>query len=147
MEKLGLTPLQLFEDTDSVIKSYIEKQAEGDLQLEDEKNALLQLFESIKAKAAKVDQTLVSAVMAEHAKQLKIVEQLEGRLMRAEKQRHETAVNQIKALKEKFFPGNGLQERQDNVTAYYQKYGPAFIASLKAHLEPLRKAFIIMVEK
>ena len=69
--------------------------------------------------------------MAESVKQIKVLEQLESRLMRAEKQKHETSVNQIRALREKLFPGNGLQERQDNFLNFYQKYGETFFHVLE----------------
>lgn len=144
--KLGLDASDLFEDTELLIKQYVNAQSESELNLESEKKQLLSLFESIKSKAQKIDPTLPAAVMAEHAKQLKVLEQLEGRLARAEKQRHETAIQQIRNLREKFFPGNGLQERYDNFSAYYVKYGPAFFDMLLAHLHPLKRDFLIMIE-
>ena len=54
-------------------------------------------------KASEIDQTLAKTAKAEAAKQLKSLEILEGKLMRAEKQRHEVALNQIRGIKEKLF--------------------------------------------
>lgn len=147
MEKLGLDIRAIFEDTETLVRQYIDAQATTSLHLDGEKMQLLEIFEQIKNKAEAVDPTLAPTVMAEHARQLKALEQIEGRLIKSEKQRHETALNQIRNGKEKLFPGNGLQERHDNVAAYYLKYGPAFFETLKAHLHPLEKSFLVIVEE
>ncbi|MDV7399492.1 bacillithiol biosynthesis BshC, partial [Arthrospira platensis SPKY1] len=83
----------------------------------------------------------------EKARQMNSLQQLEGKLMRAEKQRHDTAINQLRALKDKLFPGGGLQERHDNFMMYYLKHGPAFLEALKANLHPLQAEFTVMVEE
>ena len=68
-------------------------------------------------------------------------------MLKAEKQRQETSVNQIKKLKEKLFPGNGLQERHDNFIPFYIKQGTDFIATLKKELDPLQLQFTVLKEK
>ncbi|MFN7115588.1 MAG: bacillithiol biosynthesis cysteine-adding enzyme BshC [Saprospiraceae bacterium] len=147
MEKLDLSVEDLFTDTETLIKHYIAKHSEGELSLAEEKTALEKLFNQIAEKAKTVDPTLEKAVLAEGAKQVKIVEQLEGRIVRAEKQKHETALNQIRALRDKFFPGNGLQERSDNFMSIYVKYGQEFFEVLKECLDPLDKNFIVIIDK
>lgn len=146
MEKLGLNIQAMFKDTEAIIKQYIDNQATTSIHLDEEKTQLLNVFEQIKDKAEAIDPTLAPTVMAEHARQLKAIEQIEGRLIKSEKQRHETALNQIRNGREKLFPGNGLQERYDNVAGYYVKYGPKFFEVLKANLDPLEKSFLVMVE-
>lgn len=83
-------------------------------------------------------------MLAEGVKQEKVIEQLEGRLVRAEKQKHETAINQIRSLKEKLFPGNGLQERTDNFLNFYLKYGPQFAAVLEEVVDPFAEGFLVV---
>ena len=63
-----------------------------------------------------------------------------------QKQKHDTAVNQIRNLKDKLFPGNGLQERVDNFLPFYLKHGKDFFALLKKDLDPLEKGFIVIIE-
>ena len=147
MQKLGLSVPDLFQDTEALIRQYIARHAEGELSLAEEKAALEALFERVAAKAKEVDATLEKAVLAEGAKQTKSLEQLESRIVRAEKQRHETALNQIRSLREKLFPGNGLQERTDNFTTFYTKYGDAFLKVLKSNLDPLDNRFVVIVDK
>lgn len=147
MQKLDLKIKDLFEDTEVLIKQYVADNAESELSLEDEKSALEKLFEQVAAKAKEIDPTLEKAVLAEGAKQVKSLEQMESKIVRAEKQRHETALNQIRSLRDKFFPGNGLQERTDNFTQFYLKYGDEFFDVLKANLDPLDNRFVIILDK
>lgn len=146
MEKLNFTIKDLLEDTDALIKSYVKENTEKELSLKEEKKRLEEIYEEVKQKAFAIDQTLVKTVLAEGAKQLKSLEVLESKLMRAEKQRHEIAINQIRSLKDKLFPNNGLQERTDNFIPYYLKHGKDFFAILKEHLNPLEQGFIIIEE-
>jgi len=72
---------------------------------------------------------------------------VEAKLIRAEKNRHEIAINQIRSLKDKLFPNNGLQERHDNFMSIYLKHGPKFFAVLKEHLNPLEMGdFVVVTE-
>ena len=50
---------------------------------------------------------------------------LEEKIMRAQKKKHEAAVQQIQKIKEKLFPNGELQERVENFIPYYLKYGGA----------------------
>jgi bacillithiol synthase len=147
MEKLGLSSADIFRDVELLIKDYVRNNTEKEISLAQEKAQLEGIFKQIEQKAREVDPTLVKAFAAEKARQMNSLQQLEGKLMRAEKQRHDTAINQLRALKDKLFPGGGLQERHDNFMMYYLKHGPAFLEALKAHLHPLRAEFTVMVEE
>ncbi len=83
---------------------------------------------------------------ADEVKSVGSLEQWEGRLLRAEKQKHEVTLNQMRALKEKLFPNNGLQERTDNILPYVLKYGDDFIQTLKEQLDPFDAGFVILEE-
>ena len=58
-----------------------------------------------------------------------------------------TAINQMRALKEKLFPGNGLQERYDNFMGFYLKYGRGFFEVLKENLDPMESTFTVVVDR
>lgn len=146
MDKLGLSLTDLLEDTDALIRKYIAKHSSGALSLAEEKASFAQIFEQIAAKAEAHDPTLAKAVMAEYARQSKVLESLEDRLLRAEKQRHEVAVNQIRALKDKLFPGNGLQERHDNFLPYWLRGGEAWLDALLSELDPLTDGLVVFSE-
>ena len=97
-------------------------------------------------KATTIDPTLEKAVRADEVKATGSLEQWESRLVRAEKQKHEVTLNQIRAGKEKLYPGGGLQERHDNFMPYLLKYGDGFIDVLKENLGPFDAGFIVLEE-
>jgi bacillithiol biosynthesis cysteine-adding enzyme BshC len=146
MEKLNLSILDLMKDTDAIIKSYVKQSSENELTVSEEIDAIDKAFDAIAAKAKEVDPGLEKAILAEKTRQLKTVDQLGSRLLRTEKQKHDTAINQIRSLKEKLFPGNGLQERYDNFLSIYLKNGPDFINFLIDNLNPLDRKFLVIVE-
>ena len=66
--------------------------------------------------------------------------------MKAEKQKNETTLNQIRLLAQKFFPNGGLQERSDNFLPYYLKQGDGFFDVLNEYLNPLVEGFVVIEE-
>lgn len=147
MDKLGLTIQDFFQKEDEIIRAFVENQTTEELNLQAQKNALETIFSEIKTLAEKIDPTLAKSILAEHSKQQKVIDQLESRIVRAEKQKHDTAIKQIRSLKQKFFPNDGLQERHDNFIPFYFKYGDDFIATLKEHLNPLDKKMTIILDR
>ena len=146
IDKLGLTSTALFQDTEEIIKDFVKENSEGELNFATEKKELEAIFEKVKNKTIEVDASLGKTVLAESAKQIKSLENLESRVMRAEKQKHETSINQLRNLKEKLFPSNGLQERKDNFMAFYMKHGEVYLETLKDVFDPLEKSFVVIEE-
>jgi len=144
--KLGYTPNELFTETEDLIKTFVKRNAEGELNFNEEKELLKDIYNKVFTKTIKIDQSLGKTVRAEEAKQLKSLEQLAGRVMRAEKQKHDTQLNQIRGLKDKLFPKNGLQERKDNFLGFYLKYGEDFFEVLYQHLDPMDKRMVVIVD-
>lgn len=144
LDKFGFSALSFFEDTELLVRNYITANASGEVSLSQEINDLRQIFDRIAVKAVAVDPTLEKAVRAEETKAAAGLEQWEGRLVRAEKQKHEVTLNQMRGLKEKLFPNNGLQERTDNFLPYQLKYGDDFIGTLQGNLDPFDAGFVIL---
>ena len=144
LDKLELDYRELFRDADLVIRDYVAEQSEHELSLSGELAALEALFRGIAEKAERIDPTLAKAVMGEHARQAKTVENLEGRLRRTEKQRFETAMNQIRTLRDKLFPEGGLQERYDNFLNVYLQEGNGLFEVLIEQLDPLRGGLVVI---
>jgi bacillithiol biosynthesis cysteine-adding enzyme BshC len=147
LASLELTHNQLFSDTDALIAAHVKSNAAIDVSLESQKASLQEMFAAIEEKATAVDPTLTGSVKAEQQKQLKSLESLEARMMKAEKRKQETAVNQIRTTKQKLFPNNSLQERQDNLSSFYLRYGAQFIQILKDELDVLDSRFVILEEQ
>ncbi len=144
MGKFQFPAARWFEDTETLVRAFVAANSAGEVDLADEIQTLHQLFDRVAQKALTVDPTLEKAVRAEEVKFAGGLEQWQSRLVRAEKQKHEVAISQLRALKEKLFPANGLQERSDNFMPYLLKYGDAFIDTLKAQLDPFESGFVIL---
>jgi len=123
---------------------YAKKGAKIVLDLKKEEQEVVAIFEDIVNKAGTIDQSLQPFVKAELQKNIKSLKNIESRLIKAEKQKEEVAVNQIKNLKDKLFPNGSLQERHDNLTSLLLFYGEDVIDELLNHLHSLDKEFIVL---
>ncbi len=146
ISKLNLSTQQLFLETEELIKTYLKENATVSLDLNEEEKRIKTSFSNIGLKAAQIDASLEAMVKAELQKSLKSIENIAARLVKAEKQKEEVAVNQIKSIKEKLFPNGGLQERQDNLSMLLLFYGEQFIDELFTHLNPLDKEFVVLYD-
>ncbi|BDS10178.1 bacillithiol biosynthesis cysteine-adding enzyme BshC [Aureispira anguillae] len=144
MGKLNIQVDQIFGDTHQLLKQYILENTTEELSLETEKKALNQVFEQIMAKTMRIDVALEKGVLGQQVQMQKAIEKLEQRLVRAEKKKNETSMQQIQKLKDNLFPKNGLQERHDNFLAFYSRYGDLFLDTLKANLNVLDKKFVVI---
>ncbi|MEM7572706.1 MAG: bacillithiol biosynthesis cysteine-adding enzyme BshC [Bacteroidota bacterium] len=144
LAKLDLSFADLLDETDIIIRQYVEERSDNELSLAEELKQLEQIFDSVATKAKEIDPTLSKAVQAEYTRQAKAIENFEGRLRRTEKQRFDTALNQIRGLKDKFFPNNGLQERYDNFLGIYLQEGASLLDRLVEELNPLEAGMLII---
>ncbi len=144
VNKLGLGIVQIFDQEDALVRLFIDSNTDETLEIQAEKETVAKAFDQITEKAKNIDQNLGKAIQAEKSKQLKVLDQLESRLLRAEKQKHETSLKQITGIKDKLYPNNGLQERHDNFLSLYLKYGRSFFDVLLENLDPLKKQFLVI---
>jgi bacillithiol biosynthesis cysteine-adding enzyme BshC len=144
LSKLQLSLEELFGDAEELIKSFVKKNSGDSILLDQEKEELKKIFDSVRTKIVPVDSTLKGTVDAELQKQLNALENLESKVMRAAKQKQETAIGQIRKLREKFLPGGILQERYENFIPFYLKYGEEFIPMLEKQFEfPVENLLIL----
>ncbi len=144
MEKFNLKVEDLFVETNVLINSYVKSEATVNLELNKEKDELEYVFKEVVLKADKVDSSLKGMIEAELQKSLKALKNIEGRLIKAEKQKEEVSINQISAIKNKLFPSNSLQERKDNLIYAYMLLQKELIPSLIEHLDPFETEFTIL---
>ena len=146
LRKIDLTPAELFEDTDTLVKKFVESRAESSLSLGEEKAALAEVYRQVEEKVLEVDGSLKGFIGAESNKAFKSLDNIEKRLKKAEEQKQETAVGQLETLKEKLFPNGGLQERQENLLTYHIN-NPDFIGELLEKFDPFDLRFNVLVEE
>jgi bacillithiol synthase len=124
-------------------RNFVEKNSENSLSLADEISQIADAFDQIIKKAAEVDPTLKPAMESEKVKNTTSLEHLEKRIKKAEEKKFETSLAQLQGLKEKLFPGGGLQERSENFLNFYLN-DPQFISKVSQHFDPLDFEFNIV---
>ncbi|MFC7525519.1 bacillithiol biosynthesis cysteine-adding enzyme BshC [Parapedobacter sp. GCM10030251] len=142
--RLDLTFRSIFKTTDELKKEYVRRHTKHRLNLHDEWMELNAIFGKLRLRAHKIDPTLGPSTDAVKARLRKAINNLEKKLLKADKRNHEDALIQIDRIKEKLFPGGVLQERSENFGLLYVKYGDRLISELVAHFEPLAFKFTII---
>lgn len=143
IQKLQLPITAYFADEDSLIKEYIS--ANSNLpDFEEERNRLQQIFQHIKEKTAAVDITLQATVEAQLQQAMNSLDNLEKKIVKAEKNKQDVAINQLKAVRSKLFPNNVFQERYENLLPYYAKYGNTLIDTIFENIQPVEAALNIV---
>ncbi|MEM9831650.1 MAG: bacillithiol biosynthesis cysteine-adding enzyme BshC [Bacteroidota bacterium] len=145
LQKVEISAEDLFLDTQTLVKKFVEDNAETSISLKNEKAALAQVFEKIKEKARVVDGSLEGFIGSEANGSFKSLSNIEKRLKKAEEQNQETSVKQLEGLKEKLFPDGSLQERKENFLNFYIN-NPDFIDQLSEVLAPFDFQFHILNE-
>lgn len=126
LEYYDLTIEELFTDIEELVKDYTRENSNGNVSLSEQKKNMNQLFKDIADQAYSVDKSLRGFVNSQEASVMKMLGHIEGKMMKAEKDRLAVELNKLRNLKERVFPGNGLQERQDNFLSWVIRYGDEF---------------------
>jgi len=144
LDNLNISTEELFLKKDDLLKLKINENSEIAFHFLDAKTLLEQQFLALRRVANQTDESFVGAVSAQEKKQLNGLDNLENRLLRAEKRRQHNLVTRITELKKQLFPNDSLEERQRNFSEYYLEYGDAFIDALKESLNPLNLEFTVL---
>lgn len=144
-DKLDLTWKDLFMKQADLANEKIKSFSEFAIDFSEQKTFLKQQFENLNAIASKTDKSFSGAVKAQEAKQIKGLENLEKRLLKAEKRKHHEELERIADLQNELFPIKSLQERQTNFSEFYVTNGEALIPTLMSELQPLENKFNIIV--
>jgi bacillithiol biosynthesis cysteine-adding enzyme BshC len=146
IKKLGLQSKDLFQSVQQLLTLLVSRHKNGELKLKQELEATVQLYSLLKNKAAAIDRSLLQHVEALQARTLKPLQELEKKLLRAEKKKYEAEQRQIQAIRSALFPNNSLRERLDNFMPWYAQWGPSFIHKVYEHSLTLEPAFTILEE-
>ena len=148
LEKNQISIQTLFEREEQIIGQFAQAQASVDIDLSGARKDLQNIYDEISKIAGQIDPTLSKTVLSEASKTQKGLGYLESKMLKAEKQKNEVAINKLVKIKKRYFPGNdGLQERKDNFIPFYLKHGQAWIDELIQQLNPLDKGFKILIEE
>ncbi|MCC8424316.1 bacillithiol biosynthesis cysteine-adding enzyme BshC [Mucilaginibacter sp. UR6-11] len=146
IKRMELSPADLFKPADSLKNYWMKKHSEHNLSLQTEWAALTGIFETIKQRATRIDPTLGPSTEAVQARLKKAIDNLEKKLVKAEKHNYHTRLEQIDQIKAELFPKDSLQERNENFGLLYVKWGQSFIDELIRNFEPLDFEFAVLTE-
>ena len=144
--KMELQPADLFNSADEIKNGWIKKHSEHTLSLSEEWRELSSVFEKIRLRAYKIDNTLAPSADAVQARLKHAIDNLEKKLIKAEKRNYHTRLEQVVHIKNALFPKDSLQERTENFGLFYVKLGQGFIDELIRNFEPLEFKFTVLTE-
>ena len=142
--QLDLNWKDLFLKQTDLLNQTIKKQSEFPIDLSKQKTNLKKQFEDLHAIAKQTDASFLGAVKAQEKKQINGLDNLEKRLLKAQKRKHSEQLNRIATLQNELFPNRSLQERQINFSEFYLENGDFFIEKLFESLIPLDHQFTIL---
>lgn len=130
LEKFGFVMPDLFKGYHLLINELVNRESNHQLQLTGEKQQMHQLYKILQELAGKIDSTLAAHAVGLQHKANEKIEALERKMLRAEKRKFEAHQRQLKKLLQQLFPTNGLQERVENFSMFYAKYGPDWLKTV-----------------
>ena len=144
LEKLNISVKDIFKDQYDLLSEKVKENSTISLSFENKKQFLQNHFEELIKIAQQTDKSFIGAVKAQERKQIKGLENLEKRLLKAEKRRQNDLVERITTIQNELLPNQSLEERQRNFSEFYLAYGEDFMHMLKKELNPLALQFLIL---
>lgn len=144
-DKLALTWADLFSNQQELFDKKTKEFSEFTIDFSSQKEHLRKQFEELYTIASKTDKSFVGAVKAQETKQTKGLENLEKRLLKAEKRVHTDKLERILLLQNELFPNQSLQERKVNFSDFYLEVGSTFIDKILNEIQPLEQEFKVVV--
>ncbi len=146
-DKLDLTWADLFSKQQDLISHKTKALSNFDIDFTSQKEHMKKQFVDLYEIAAKTDKSFTGAVKAQEVKQIKGLENLEKRLLKAEKRVLSEKLSLITSLQNELFPKQSLQERKSNFSEYYLEFGQELIDKLFEELKPLEDEFSVIILK
>jgi len=143
-DKLGLSWADLFTKPADLINAITHKLSAFPINLTPQKETLEKQFEYLYELAQQTDKSFTGAVKAQEVKQKKGLENLEKRLLKAQKRKLDNELQRVVDLQCELFPNQSLQERQANFSEFYLEKGEQLIPLLIQKLKPLENNFNII---
>ncbi|HSD05751.1 bacillithiol biosynthesis cysteine-adding enzyme BshC [Flavobacterium sp.] len=143
-DKLNLTWADLFSKQAVLVNKITQKLSDYPIDFTEQKAVLRKQFDALLELANHTDKSFSGAVKAQEVKQIKGLENLEKRLLIAQKRKFHDELQRIIDLQNELFPNQSLQERQANFSEFYLENGEHLIPKLMNQLNPLDNNFNII---
>ncbi len=146
IKRLAITNEELFLKQHELINRKVRQVSNIDIDFDLQRTHLKEQFKSMYTIAEKTDVTFINAVKAQEKKQLRGLDALEKRLLKAQKRKLKDQVQRLTDIQNELFPNQSLQERNTNFSELYLEYGEDLIPTLISYLNPLQSDFIILAK-
>lgn len=147
LDKLSLHLEDTFLDIDKLKKAYLLEHAEADLDFTVLDQLIYQLSNEMLSIISAVDPAKKTFAEAEQARFQKQLNSYKDRVIRFSKAKNEDAMKQLETVKDRLFPGNGLQERKVNFFSFCQDGEVSSkINFLHSAIDPFNGDFVVIVE-
>ncbi|WP_394776289.1 bacillithiol biosynthesis cysteine-adding enzyme BshC [Flavobacterium sp.] len=143
-DKLNLSWADLFTKPADLVNAITHKLSAFPIDFTPQKEILEQQFEYLYELAQQTDKSFTGAVKAQEVKQKKGLDNLEKRLLKAQKRKLDSELQRVSDLQFELFPNQSLQERQTNFSEFYLEKGEQLIPLLIQKLKPLENNFNII---
>jgi len=143
-DKLNLTWSDLFSKQTSLVNRVTQKLSDFPIDFTIQKETLRKQFEALLELANHTDKSFLGAVKAQEIKQTKGLENLEKKLLVAQKRKFYDELQRITDLQNELFPNQSLQERQANFSEFYLQNGEHLIPQIMSQLKPLEQKFNVI---
>ena len=145
-ERLGVALPELFLDRNRLINKKIREISNIDIDFSPQRKHLHEQFAELYTLAEQTDKSFLGAVKAQEVKQLRGLDLLEKRLLKAQKRKLKDHVSRLAELHNTLFPGGSLQERNRNFAEFYLEIGgPQWAEQLMECFEPLPEQFKLLI--
>ncbi|WP_299226091.1 bacillithiol biosynthesis cysteine-adding enzyme BshC [uncultured Psychroserpens sp.] len=144
LENLEVPISDLFLEQAELKTKVTKKISEIKIDFSEQKTYLAQQFKGLYHLAEKTDASFTGAVSAQERKQIKGLEHLEKRLLKAQKRKLKDHLDRIILIQNDLFPNQSLQERKMNFSEFYLEHGIELISKLIDDLNPLENKFSII---
>ena len=144
IQQKGFSQLDMFKKEDKLVNEWIFRESKHQLQIQQQKEGITRYYKEIEQITATIDPTLTVHTQALKTKALKQLDELEKKMLRAEKKIQDTNVRQIRKLKHDLFPSGNLQERIDNFSLFYAQFGQEWLKVIYAYSHGLNQEFAVI---
>ncbi|WP_299214092.1 bacillithiol biosynthesis cysteine-adding enzyme BshC [uncultured Aquimarina sp.] len=144
IKKLAITDTELFLKQYELINRKVRQISNIDINFDPQRKLLKEQFEGMYELAEQTDVTFVNAVKAQEVKQIKGLDMLEKRLLKAQRIKLSDQVQRLTTIQNELFPNQSLQERNTNFSEMYLEYGEELISELIKQLDPLCGEFMVL---
>lgn len=144
-DKLELSWSDLFSKQAALVNTKTTQLTDFPIDMATLKKQLQEQFKALYEITKLTDKSFVGAVKAQEVKQTKGLDNLEKRLLKAQKRKLSDILERITDLQNELFPNKSLQERQANFSEFYLESGINLIPKLIEKLKPLDTKFEIII--